>query len=100
MYYISTLCNYDSRYDEPHTYIHFKHEISNFFKDITFYLYYDILCIIVTDSQMNIAEDGDLDPLLKLLKYEDEEIKSLASQVIASLYFYGNISYHNIINFY
>lgn len=39
----------------------------------------------VSDKQIKIAQDGDLDPLIKLLKHEDEPVRNLASKAIENL---------------
>lgn len=47
------------------------------------------IALIVLDSQIKLAQDGDLDPLLKLLRHDDEAVRLLASKAVGNLTYSG-----------
>jgi DNA-binding winged helix-turn-helix (wHTH) protein len=44
----------------------------------------------VSDAQIKIAQDGDLEPLLKLLRHADEGVRGLAAKAVGSLVYHDS----------
>jgi len=48
------------------------------------------MAVQVSDAQIKLAQDGDLDPLLKLLRHDDESVRGLAAKAVGNLIYQDN----------